>query len=1061
VATDSIRALARSFSARDRERGHAYFVDGNVTSVTRDGDGFQIEVAGSSLYELTIGFDEDLAYGDCTCPWFAGGGDGQCKHVWAALLELDRRGMLPTRIRTWDGGLPFDDDWDDETADDWDDDRQNVVVPIRPAPGGRATTAPWQRFFETVARATSSSPQSLRAEVPEEIVYGYSRTAYDSNSVTITTWGRSRAKSGAWKKWRRLAVGPGMLSTLDRFDRETIGLLHGRNYRYAAEMSATVQRDVAGWWIERIARAGKLMREVEGGELVPIPWIESDPCRFSLRIDAEAKQYQISGSLLRDGVEVPIERVREAYPGVVIFDDGAAGLEASEDVAWMDALRSNGTVAVPRSEGANLREALVLAPPIRAQLPPELAWEETVVAPRPILSLETDRWRSDYAASVSFDYGGWRVAHESQTLLQVDGSRVIRRNLPLETKHVARLRTFSLLPGWGGYVIRASLLGDIARSLEADGWTILINGAQLRYADRYDVAIESGIDWFDLHASANFGDQTVALPDLLAAIARHETLLKLPDGSVGTVPREWATGLESLASLGTRSKGAIRYRTSQRFLLDAMLRNHEPRVDASFTAMRNRMHDVTPVAKEETKGFKGTLRPYQREGLGWLGALRELSVGGCLADDMGLGKTVQVLALLESLRVKGGGPSLVVAPKSLLYNWLAEAARFAPKLRVLQHHGGDRTRGTDHFADYDVVLTTYATMRLDIEYLAATEFEYAILDEAQAIKNSSAQTAKAARLLRARHRLALSGTPVENHLGELWSIFDFLNPGMLGTARQFSRTFAGKSVPAERREVLARAIRPMLLRRTKEQVARDLPLRTEQTLYCELEGRQKTLYHALRDSYRSSLLGTIRDKGIAKSRMHILEALLRLRQAACHPGLIDGKTDTESAKTEALLAELREVCDSGHRALVFSQFTSFLAIVADALRKVKIDYCYLDGKTRNRAEVVNRFQSDAGPPVFLISLKAGGLGLNLTNADYVFLLDPWWNPAVEAQAIDRSHRIGQTRPVVAHRIIARDTVEEKILELQLRKREIAESIITEDNSVLRKLEIEDIEMLLS
>jgi SNF2 family DNA or RNA helicase len=338
-----------------------------------------------------------------------------------------------------------------------------------------------------------------------------------------------------------------------------------------------------------------------------------------------------------------------------------------------------------------------------------------------------------------------------------------------------------------------------------------------------------------------------------------------------------------------------------------------------------------------------------------------------------------------------------------------------------------------------------------------------ILDEAQAIKNASSQVAKASRLLRGRHRLALSGTPVENHLGELWSLFEFLNPGLLGPARTFSRTFASKGAPPERRDALARALRPLILRRTKEQVAPELPERTEQTLFCELEGKQRKQYDELREHYRSVLLSRVEESGIERSRMQILEALLRLRQAACHPALVTRGGDEEqpSAKVELLMEELRDVLDSGHRALIFSQFTSFLHIVRTLLDKERIDYLYLDGKTRDRQTLVDAFQSPAGPPLFLISLKAGGLGLNLTNADYIFLLDPWWNPAVEAQAIDRAHRIGRRKPVVAYRLIARDTVEEKILELQAQKREIAESIISEDNSVLRKLEVEDLERLLS
>ncbi|MFL6232201.1 MAG: DEAD/DEAH box helicase, partial [Thermoanaerobaculia bacterium] len=438
-----------------------------------------------------------------------------------------------------------------------------------------------------------------------------------------------------------------------------------------------------------------------------------------------------------------------------------------------------------------------------------------------------------------------------------------------------------------------------------------------------------------------------------------------------------------------------------------------------------------------------------------------------LADDMGLGKTVQVLALLEARRElrerEGLAPSLAVVPRSLVFNWLAEAARFAPLLRVLDHTGAGRARDGDPFAGCDLVLTTYGTLRQDVAALRKVEFDYVILDEAQAIKNADSQTAKAARLLRGRYRLALSGTPVENHLGELWSLLEFLNPGILGASSTLSAHSEELRDPApETRELLARALRPFLLRRTKEQVAPELPAKVEQTLYCELPPKQRRLYDELRDHYRSSLGARIDQQGLGRTKILVLEALLRLRQAACHPGLVDRDRAAEPcAKLDLLLPQLREVLAEGHKALVFSQFTSFLALVREQLDAEGISYLYLDGRTRDRQAKVETFQSDSDCRLFLISLKAGGLGLNLTAADYVYLLDPWWNPAVEAQAIDRAHRIGQERPVFASRLVARDTVEEKILELQKSKRQLADAVIQADESLLAGLSREDLELLLS
>jgi len=358
------------------------------------------------------------------------------------------------------------------------------------------------------------------------------------------------------------------------------------------------------------------------------------------------------------------------------------------------------------------------------------------------------------------------------------------------------------------------------------------------------------------------------------------------------------------------------------------------------------------------------------------------------------------------------------------------------------------------------VITTYGTLTRDAIHFKNVHFDYCILDEAQAIKNPGTLSAKAARLINADHRLALSGTPIENHLGELWSLFEFLNPGMLGSASIFGG--AGRNPDAKTREILARALRPFILRRTKAQVARELPAKTEQTIYCDLDAKDKKLYHELRDYYRARLLKNGADAGSGQFKFQVLEALLRLRQAACHPGLIDkGKTSESSAKIDTLLAQLDQVLEEDHKVLVFSQFTSLLAILRDRLDAAKISYAYLDGRTRDRQARVEQFQTDANVKLFLISLKAGGLGLNLHAAEYVYLLDPWWNPAVETQAIDRAHRIGQTRPVFAYRLIARDTVEEKVLELQQSKRDLADAIITADNSLLRSLTREDLELLLS
>ncbi|MFQ5560404.1 MAG: DEAD/DEAH box helicase [Nitrospinota bacterium] len=522
-----------------------------------------------------------------------------------------------------------------------------------------------------------------------------------------------------------------------------------------------------------------------------------------------------------------------------------------------------------------------------------------------------------------------------------------------------------------------------------------------------------------------------------------------------------------MSQLGEAKGDKFRFKKNQIGFLDILLSSKpEVKTDRGFKEFREKIRKFSGVKpKSPSPLFQGTLRGYQKEGLGWLFFLREFGLGGCLADDMGLGKTIQVLALLQMVhgeKENGSATNLVVVPSSLLFNWKEEAGRFTPDLRIFLHGGPGRKKPGEHFKEFDLVLTTYGTLRSDILLFQEIPFHYVILDEAQAIKNSNSQTSKSVRLLQAAHRLALSGTPIENHVGELWSLFEFLNPGILGKKTGFKRGTAAKKTGLEERRILAGAVKPFILRRTKEVVATDLPQKTEQTIYCEMKPSQRKVYEELKKHYQFSLVKNVKEKGVDTNRFQILEALLRLRQVACHPALIkDEMAKTSSCKLDTLRESLKEVVEEGHKALVFSQFTSFLALVKKELDKDGIKYQYLDGSTRDRQERVELFQNDESYSLFLISLRAGGVGLNLTRAEYVFILDPWWNPAVEAQAIDRAHRIGQTRNIFAYRLICKDTVEERVLALQKGKKELADSIISEDKSVLQGLQVEDLEFLLS
>lgn len=580
--------------------------------------------------------------------------------------------------------------------------------------------------------------------------------------------------------------------------------------------------------------------------------------------------------------------------------------------------------------------------------------------------------------------------------------------------------------------------------------------------------VSSGIDWFDLDAVVQFGDLEVPLKDVRRAVRRREKYIKLADGSIGAIPDEWIERYRHLFALGEETANGLRLAQGHVTLIDQLLSEADRvQADAEYQRRRERLQSFERIQSQAMpRGFHGELRPYQKAGYDWLHFLNEYGFGGCLADDMGTGKTVSTLAFLQSLeeRAPQGPASLIVMPRSLLFNWEREAATFTPALRVYVHHDTDRLDDAALLDQYDLVLTTYGTMLRDIEMLRGYRFRYAILDESQSIKNPLAETSKAARLLNADRRLALTGTPVENSALELWSQFAYLNPGLLGSLDYFREEFVTpieKQQDGESAQFLRKMVFPFILRRTKDQVAPDLPPRSERVIETEMETAQRRMYLKQRDYYRSMLLGLIDDGGINNARMKVLEGLLRLRQICNHPRLADPSFRGGSGKFELLIETLETLAAEGHKALVFSQFVQMLTLIREALDARAIPYAYLDGSTRRRQQVVDRFQHDETLSFFLISLKAGGVGLNLTAADYVIHVDPWWNPAVEMQATDRTHRIGQDKPVFVYKLVTRDTVEEKILQLQQRKRELVEQLIAADAGMLKALTRDDVDVLFS
>jgi SNF2 family DNA or RNA helicase len=562
---------------------------------------------------------------------------------------------------------------------------------------------------------------------------------------------------------------------------------------------------------------------------------------------------------------------------------------------------------------------------------------------------------------------------------------------------------------------------------------------------------EAGIDWFDLRIKLDVGDTTLTPEELKLLLNARGGYVRL--GKKGWRRLQYNLSPEEdqqLARLGLHARdfsGEPQRIHALQLADDAAKKFLGP--DRAEQIHRRVQELKTRVTPPLPSSIGATLRPYQTEGFHFLAYLTANRFGGVLADDMGLGKTLQTLAWLASLRetaasVQSPRPALVVCPKSVMDNWRGEAERFYPGLQVRLWDGEPAEKLQAAFAETDLLVVNYSQLRALSPQIAMCQWLAVILDEAQYIKNPDSQTAQAARALPSEHRLALTGTPIENRLLDLWSIFSFAMPGVLGNRSHFLQRFDAKDDPLARRRLSAR-VRPFLLRRTKTQVAKDLPDRIEEDLFCELEAEQKTLYRAELKRARQIMLGLKTDRQLNEQRFNLLTSLLRLRQICCHPALIDGDLRAApAAKLSALEDMLEPLMAEGHKVLVFSQFVTMLDILRETVQRRDWPYFYLAGDTENRGDLVRQFQNTKGGAVFLISLKAGGFGLNLTAASYVVLFDPWWNPAVENQAIDRTHRIGQTRKVMAYRLLMRDTIEQKIRQLQKQKGALAEDVLGEE-----------------
>ncbi|MBD1392367.1 DEAD/DEAH box helicase [Mucilaginibacter sp. ZB1P21] len=572
------------------------------------------------------------------------------------------------------------------------------------------------------------------------------------------------------------------------------------------------------------------------------------------------------------------------------------------------------------------------------------------------------------------------------------------------------------------------------------------------------IRVLSGINWFNSHINVRFGRTKASFKQIYKSVRNKSKYVQLDDGTMGILPADWIKKFTGYFNSGEVVDDMLRtpktnYQTIRELyddeVLDEEVRQEIANYRDKFAAFESIKDAPIPA------GLKATLRPYQQQGLNWLNFLDDFNFGGCLADDMGLGKTMQIIAFILSQRDKvQHNTNLLVVPTSLIFNWQQEVQKFAPSIRIHTIYGADRIKSTDGFDQYELILTSYGTLLADVNFIKKYLFNYIFLDESQNIKNPDSQRYKSVRLLKSRNKIVITGTPIENNTFDLYGQLSFACPGLLGTRQYFRDIY---SVPIDKFKSNKRAaelhqkIKPFILRRTKQQVAAELPDKTEMVLYCDMQEQQRGIYNAYEKEFREYISATTDDQ-LKKSPMNVLKGLTKLRQICNSPELLPGEKQpgTESAKIDMLIDQIQSKSPE-HKILVFSQFVSMLELIKKELIAKQIGYTMLTGSTRNREAIVNEFQNNAAARVFLISLKAGGTGLNLTEADYVYIVDPWWNPAVENQAIDRSHRIGQYKNVVAVRLICPDTVEEKIMLMQDSKKELVSNLIKTDASFLQAL----------
>ncbi|MFQ5603651.1 MAG: SNF2-related protein [bacterium] len=1046
ISKEEIRDLVED---RIYARGVNYYKSGRVQIIEIEHDHFKAFVSGTEDYLVEVEADEDgdWYFAECNCPYWA-----DCKHIVAALLTAkdyyDKAGEYPQK--------PGD-------QNSW----QHYFTQIQPEPAGlHSESRRWRLLYVLKKDLTNWNLSPQRALIKKDGSLGVFKhiANYESAEDKFAQTSNDKMVMSFLNNWRS-----SYLYGFHYYDN-----LH--SFRCGEKVGAVFS----------LLRQSLCFLQKKDGTTRPLKFAEQK-AQIQFRMQKDNDQTKLFPFLLFNESESPFNEdyfVLSSDPVWILKEDLLIEITGMNNAACLIPFtRSEYDVTIPKED----------MPQFLSLVTSQLDLFENLQLPEGAKTNTTDEitekrlylneLEDSVIVNLRFCYGPVEVdLHDSRRALWGTGEKAnsfvkVVRNFEEEAAALQLLQSTNVKMTSDGRILTRKnktlewLMTEIP-PLTARGFVIFgeenLNRFKVnRSTAQVRVSVESGIDWFDLNVEIDFDGILLSLKELKKALKQKSPYVKLADGSTAHLPKSWLDRFRHVMNLSEEEKDRLKLSSFHVTLIDELFaeasqKNFDKRFYHKLQQLKT-FENIQPMPTPDT--LKGELRPYQKSGFEWLYFLKDFQFGGCLADDMGLGKTVQALTILLACYQNGAKqPSLIVAPTSVIFNWLDEIQRFAPSLRVYNQTGSDRERTTKNYQDYEIILTSYGTLRRDIFFLKDVQFHYVILDESQYIKNPLSQTAKAVKLLKSQHRLALTGTPVENTTIELWSLFSFLNPGLLGNLNYFKGAFAKpieKNRDQNTAELLRKIVFPFLLRRTKDEVEKDLPPKVENVIYCEMSPQQEKIYKQWRDYYRAALLKQIEDVGLDKSRMNVLEGLTKLRQIACHPLLVEKEFPSKVGKYDTLIEYVEEILAEDHKMLVFSQFVRMLTIIRKYLDSARIPYEYLDGKTRDRKSCVERFQTDKTCKIFLISLRAGGTGLNLTAADYVIHYDPWWNPAVEAQATDRTHRIGQDKHVFVYKMIAKDTVEEKIMQLQERKKELVSSIITTDAGLFKQLTAEDIEVLFS